>query len=79
MKIVIYTLTYTMTTKKPKLNYYSEFVLCSLFCLLYRCVCEYLLRNNIYVSEVHCGSAVRFSQALPGCLITAHHLCASLM
>jgi hypothetical protein len=37
------------------------------------------LQNNFYVSEVHCGSAVRFSQALPGYLITAHHLYASLM
>jgi len=35
--------------------------------------------NNIHVSEVHCGSAVRFSQALPGFLITAHHLYASLL
>jgi len=34
--------------------------------------------TNIHVSEVHCGSAVRFSQALPGYLITAHHLYTSL-
>jgi len=40
---------------------------------------EILLQNNIHVSEVHCRSAVRFGQALPGFLITAHHLCASLM
>ena len=26
--------------------------------------------TNIHVSEVHCGSAVRFGQALPGYLIT---------
>jgi len=30
-----------------------------------------LLPNNIHVSEVHCGSAVRFGQALLGFLITA--------
>jgi len=28
--------------------------------------------------EVHCRSAVRFGQALPGYLITAHYLYASL-
>jgi len=38
-----------------------------------------LLQNNIHVSKIHCGSAVRFGQALPGYLITAHHLYASLM
>jgi len=46
---------------------------------LYVCVCECLLQNNmrmytsinIHRSEVHCGSAVRFGQALPGLLITA--------
>ena len=37
-----------------------------------------LLQNNIHVYEVYCGSAVRFGQALPGYLITAHHLYASL-
>jgi hypothetical protein len=37
-----------------------------------------LLQNNIHMSEVHCGSAVRFSQALPGFLITVHYLYASL-
>ena len=36
------------------------------------------LQNNIHVSKVHCGSAVRFGQALPAYLITAHHLYASL-
>ena len=30
-----------------------------------------LLQKNIHVSEVHCWSAVRFGQALPGYLITA--------
>jgi len=35
-------------------------------------------QNNIHVFEVHCGSAVRFGQALLGYLITAHHLYASL-
>jgi len=46
---------------------------------LYVCVCKYVLQNNmrmymsinIHRSEVHCGSAVRFGQALPGFLITA--------
>ena len=38
-----------------------------------------LQNNNIYVPEVHCGSAVRFGRALPDFLITAHHLYASLM
>jgi len=37
-----------------------------------------LLKHNIHVSEVHCGSAVRFGQALSGFLITAHHLYAFL-
>jgi len=34
--------------------------------------------TNIHVSEVRCGSAIRFGQALPGYLITAHHSYASL-
>jgi len=39
-----------------------------------------LLQNNIHcMSEVHCGSAVRFGLALLGYLITAHHLYVSLM
>ena len=38
-----------------------------------------LLQNNIHMSEVHCGIAVWFGQALPGYLITAHHLYASLL
>ena len=37
-----------------------------------------LLQNNIHMSGEHCGSAVRFGRALPGYLITAHHLYASL-
>jgi len=32
-----------------------------------------------YHTGVHCGSAVRFGQAVPAYLITAHHLCAFLM
>jgi len=37
------------------------------------------LQDNIHVSEVHCGSAVWFGQALPGFLLTVHHLlCASM-
>jgi len=46
---------------------------------LYICVREFLLQNNIHMSEVHCGSAVRLSQALPGYFITAQHLYACLM
>jgi len=38
-----------------------------------------LHQNNIHVSEVHCGSAVRFSQTLLGYLITAHHLYVTLV
>ena len=67
---------------------FVPFIVC-----LYICICEsllqnnnhktkhktILLQNNIHVSEVHCGSAVRFGQALLGYLITAHHLYASLM
>jgi len=79
MILVIYTFTHTMKATNPKVNYFFAFVLCSILRLLYRCVCKYLLQNNIHVSEVHCGSAVRFGQALPGFLITAHHLCTSLM
>ena len=42
--------------------------------------CIYMLRGGMGSwTEVHCRSAVQFSQALPGCLITAHHLYASLM
>jgi len=37
------------------------------------------LQNNIHVSKVHCGSAIRFGQALPGYLITAHRLCVFLL
>ena len=54
---------------------------------LYVCVCECLLQSNMRMytstnthrSEVHCGSAVRFSQVLPGYLITAHYVYASLL
>jgi len=38
-----------------------------------------LLQNNIHASEVHCGSAVRFGQALPDYLITVYHLYAYLL
>jgi len=36
-------------------------------------------QNNTHMSEVHCRSAVRFGQVLPGYLITAHHLYACLL
>ena len=35
--------------------------------------------NSHPPTQVHCGSVVRFGQALPGYLITAHHLYASLL
>ena len=38
-----------------------------------------LLQDNIHMSTVHCGNAVRFGQALLGYLITAHHLYACLL
>ena len=56
------------------------------------CVCVFLhiLRLRIsshripafayfFTSKVHCGSAVRLGQALPGYLITAHHMYACLL
>jgi len=52
---------------------------------LYICVClcllqnKFVCQNNIHGSGVHFKSAVRFGQALPGYLITAHHLFASLI
>jgi len=54
---------------------------------LYVCVCECLLHNDtqmlrqikFHTSRVHCGSAVRFCQAVPPYLITAHHLCSFLL
>jgi len=67
---------------KPKTkNQIFAFVWCLFLVCLYICECECLLQNNIHVSEVHCGSAitVRFGQTLPGFLITAHHLCTSLL
>jgi len=68
--------------------FFVLFIIC-----LYICVCECLLQNNNHkikhknnttsiqhhMYEVHCGSTVRFGQALPGYLITAHHLYACLM
>ena len=55
------------------LNYCCACVLCSILRL-------YILAfAYFFTSKVHCGSAVRFSQALAGYLITAHHLYAALM
>ena len=48
--------------------------LCVLFCSSF----VYTSFAYFFTSKVHCGSAVRFGQALPGYLITAHHLYASL-
>ena len=56
-----------------RLNYYCVCVLCSILRL---CIPAFAY---FFKSKVHCGSAVRFSQALPGYLITAHHLYASLL
>ena len=55
-----------------KLNYCCGRVFCSILRL---CVLAFAY---FFTSKVHCGSAVRFGQALPGFLITAHHLYASL-
>jgi len=43
---------------------------------LFRKILKYKKKNTLLSSR--CGSAVRFGQALPGYLITAHHLHASL-
>ena len=66
--------------------FYSSFVCTSAYANVYfkttiikQNIKIILLQNNLHVSEVHCGGAVRFGQALPGYLITAHHLYASLM
>jgi len=66
--------------------FYSSFVCISAYANVYfkRTIINQnikiiLLENNIHMSEVHCRSAVRFGQALPGYLITAHHLYVSLM
>jgi len=65
--------------------FYSSFVCISAYANVYfkttiikQNIKIILLKNNIHVSEVHCESAVRFGQALPGFLITAHHVYASL-
>jgi len=59
--------------KRIHLNYYCGCVFCSILRL---CI---LVFAYFFTSKVHCGSAVRFDQALPGFLITAHHLYASLL
>ena len=38
-----------------------------------------IINIQVHRSEVHCGSAVRFGQALPGFIITAHHLYAAVI
>jgi len=65
--------------------FYSSFVCISVYANVYfktiiikQNIKIILLKNNLHVSEVHCGSTVRFSQAHLGFLITAHHLYASL-
>jgi len=70
----------------PNLKYFDRFVFYSIprlfVCLLMLMSTSKQYANvyvNIHRSEVHCGSAVRFGQALPGYLITAHHACASLL
>jgi len=60
--------------------FYSLFVCMSAYANVYfNIICECTRQLNIHRSEVHCGSAVRFGQALPGYLITAHHMYASLL
>jgi len=65
--------------------FYSSFVCISAYANVYfkttiikQNIPIILLQNNIDMPEVHCGSAVRFGQVLPGFLITAHHLFVSL-
>jgi len=60
------------TFKSIELNYCCGRVFCSILRL---CILAFAY---FFTSKVHCGSAVRFSQALPGFLNTAHHLYASL-
>jgi len=75
---------------KPKLNllelifvwFYSSFVCMSAYANVFSTtICEYLRQINIPgpISRVHCGSSVRFGQAVPAYLISAHHLNAFLM
>jgi len=57
------------------------FLVC-LYVFVYECLLQNNMRMytsiNIHMSKVHYGNAVRFSQALLGYLITAHHWYASL-
>ena len=55
------------------INYYCGCVFCSILRL---CILAFAY---FFTSKVHRGSAVKFGQALPGFLITAHHLYASLI
>ena len=73
---------------KPKLNqlesmsvwFYSSFVCMSAYAnVFFTAICECLRQINIPISGVHCGSAVRFGQAVQTYLIPTHHLCAFLM
>ena len=60
----------------------SSFVCISAYANVYFNTTEHemiLHQNNIHMSKVQCGSAVRFGQALPNYLITAHHLYACWM
>ena len=61
-----------MTDTLIHLDYYCVYVLCSILRL---CIPAFVY---FFTSKVHCGSTVRFGQVLPGYLITAHHLYASL-
>jgi len=57
-----------MTATLIHLKYYCAYVLCSIFRLRIPAFAYF------FTSKVHCGSAVRFGQALLAYLITAHHL-----
>ena len=63
-----------MQYKHPKLIYYYEFVFCAIPRVFVYLQMQMSTSNNLHLSEVHCESAVRFGQVLPGYLITAHHL-----
>jgi len=59
--------------------FYFSFVCMSAYAnVFFTIICECIRQIHIHMSGVHCGRAVRFGQALPGFLITVHHLYASL-
>jgi len=47
--------------------------------VVFTTICKCYVKSKFHMSGVHCESAVRFGQAVPAYLITAHHLCAFLL